>query len=151
MSVRRLTAVFGAIACTLFFILFSSLVPAEPVLSICSACQSEGCGQEECEQSLDEPTSLTENCGLGCKCILTEFVEGEGLEHDETGAFGAEFAVDANCDDNSPDNLDSCSEYCARVQEPVCGNDGIDPGEECELPNTSGNAYIIQGKQEGWV
>ncbi|MFH1510494.1 MAG: hypothetical protein ABIF10_02285 [Candidatus Woesearchaeota archaeon] len=59
----------------------------------------------------------------------------------QQSACGTEFSGSTNCDGNLICPEDIC------VQEPVCGNIVIYPGEECELPDTSGDAYGYSGNQ----
>ncbi|MFH0977661.1 MAG: hypothetical protein V1837_00020, partial [Candidatus Woesearchaeota archaeon] len=98
---------------------------------------------EECSGHKKGTRGSFGNCNSNCMCNNNQF-----SYQCVAGACGAECSVNADCNDGNPNTLDSCSGDCQCVQEPVCGNDVINPGEECELPSTLHNAYCVQSTQE---
>jgi hypothetical protein len=95
---------------------------------------SSGCtAAAECDGLMPGEDGCDEFCNSDDPCL--------------EGACGAECSVDADCDDGDPNTVDTCSEYGQCVQESVCGDTFIDPGEECELPYTFDNLYCVQAGQ----
>ncbi len=94
-----------------------------------------------CEQSTEECSGnklgtrdAFGNCNAGCGCVFDSF-NYQCVE----GRCGAECAVDADCNDSDPTTADTCNLQtcqCEYEQLPYCGDGKLDPGEECEPPNT---------------
>lgn len=82
------------------------------------------------------------NCNSACGCTSDPFTNFQCVK----GQCGAECSTNADCNDNNPHTTDTCTDgcTCTHTYVPSCGDGIINPGEQCELPNTLNNTYCAE-------
>ncbi|MFH0979027.1 MAG: putative Ig domain-containing protein, partial [Candidatus Woesearchaeota archaeon] len=81
------------------------------------------------------------NCDGLCGCVPDNFVYSC-----VKNSCGAQCSTNADCDDGNPHTTDSCLDncLCQHIPIPHCGDNIIQPGEQCELPGTTNNDFCPQ-------
>ena len=117
---------------------------------------SEECDPEETDSSYcDQSTSDCLGTKTGSRDALGDCNDICECENDPFNyqcvkdSCGAECETDSDCDDQDPNTIDTCNSDCGCENEynPVCGNEVLDPGEECD-PEELNSTYCDQSTDD---